>query len=155
MLNSVLHLYTVSTPLSVSSRIKRSLSSGRQHTVCCVVCMSDDSIIHDCNTALWRHYFALVFNFLFSCILTGLWLQYLPTTWLVREFPKSLILSGTLSLISVNILGKARIPRRPHRHRLARHAYILTSERVGVGVGVVECGLIYLNRAVFTGIAHH
>jgi len=52
--------------------------------------------------------------------------------------------------------SKARIPRRRHRLRLARHAYIRTSdtrdflaedpredvgEDVGVGVGVVECGL--------------
>jgi len=51
--------------------------------------------------------------------------------------------------------GKARIPRRRHRLRLARHAYILASDTrdflarilarvgrvgVGVGVGVVQCG---------------
>jgi len=37
---------------------------------------------------------------------------------------------------------KARIPRHRHRHRLARHAYILTFDtREDVGVGVVECGL--------------
>jgi len=53
----------------------------------------------------------------------------------------------------MHVCNKARIPR--HRHRLARHAYILTSDarfpredrREDVGVGVVECGLYVRTRS--------